>query len=93
MNENEPIQQKPNRKDTLRSTQEFNEKYFSHLRQSLSINNFSIMKDDIKNFRPLTEIQLIQLESLSEIEIIEIIKLYNIMMNTINTAENVNHHK
>jgi hypothetical protein len=93
MNENEPIQQKPNRKDTLRLTQEFNEKYFSHLRQSLSISNFSIMKDDIKNFRPLTEIQLIQLESLSEIEKIEIIKLYNIMMNTINTAENVNHHK
>jgi len=93
MNENEPIQQKPNRKDTLRLTQEFNEKYFSHLRQSLSISNFSIMKDDIKNFRPLTEIQLIQLESLSEIEKIEIIKLYNIMMNIINTAENVNHNK
>jgi len=93
MNENEPIQQKPNRKDTLRLTQEFNEKYFSHLRQSLSINNFSIMKDDIKNFRPLTEIQLIQLESLSEIEKIEILKLYNIMMNIINTAENVNHNK
>jgi len=47
---NKIIQPKPNRKSTLRLTQEFNEKYFTQFRQSLSITNFLIMKDDIKNF-------------------------------------------
>lgn len=93
MNEDEPIQTKPTRKDTLRLTQEFNEKYFSHLHQSLSISNFSIMKDDIRNNRPLTEIQLIQLETLTDLEKIEIIKLYNIMMSTMNTVSESNPHK
>jgi hypothetical protein len=37
------------------------------------------MKDDIKNYRPLTDIQLTQLEYLTENEKIEIIKTYNIM--------------
>ena len=32
------------------------------------------MRDDIKNYRPLTDIQLIQLEDLTENEKIEIIK-------------------
>ena len=77
------IQPKPNRKSTLRLTQEFNEKYFTQFRQSLSISNFSIMKDDIKNYRPLSEEQLIQVETLTETEKIELIKLYNTMFNTI----------
>ena len=49
------IQPNPNRKSTLRLTQEFNEKYFTQFRQTLSISNFSIMKEDITNYRPLTE--------------------------------------
>jgi len=80
---NKIIQPKPNRKSTLRLTQEFNEKYFTQFRQSLSITNFLIMKDDIKNYRPLSEQQLIQVETLTETEKIELIKLYNTIFNTI----------
>jgi hypothetical protein len=82
------IQPKPNRKSTLRLTQEFNEKYFTQFRQTLSISNFSIMKEDIRNCRPLTEEQLIQVETLSDTEKIELIKLYNTMFNTL--ENNVN---
>jgi hypothetical protein len=80
------IQPKPNRKSTLRLTQEFNEKYFTQFRQSLSISNFLIMKQDITNYRPLSQEQLIQLETLTETEKIELIKLYN---TTFNTIENI----
>jgi hypothetical protein len=80
------IQPKPNRKSTLRLTQEFNEKYFTQFRKSLSISNFSIMKDDITNYRPLSEEQLLQVETLTETEKIELIKLYN---TTFNTIENI----
>jgi hypothetical protein len=82
------IQPKPNRKSTLRLTQEFNEKYFTQFRKSLLISNFSIMKDDITNYRPLSEQQLIQVETLSDTEKIEIIKLYNTMFNTIENIIN-----
>ena len=41
------------------------------------------MKDDIKNYRPLTDIQLTQLEDLTETEKIELIKTYNIMFSYI----------
>jgi hypothetical protein len=77
------IQNNPDRTDTLRLTQEFNEKFFSHTRKSIDITNFSIMKDDIKNYRPLTDIQLTQLEDLTENEKIEIIKTYNIIFASI----------
>ena len=70
---------KPNRKSTLRLTQEFNEKYFTQFRKNLLISNFSIMKDDITNYRPLSQEQLIQVETLSDTEKIELIKLYNTM--------------
>jgi len=74
-----PNQTNPDRTDKLRLTQEFNEKFFSHTRKSIDITNISIMKDDIKNYRPLTDIQLTQLNDLTENEKIEIIKTYNIM--------------
>jgi hypothetical protein len=77
------IQPKPNRKSTLRLTQEFNEKYFTEFRQSLSISNFSIIKNDIKNYKPLSEQQLVQLQTLSETEKIELIKLYNTIVDTL----------
>ena len=35
------------------------------------------MKDDIKNYKPLTPIQLLQLDKLSESEKIDIIHIYN----------------
>ena len=82
------IQPKPNRKSTLRLTQEFNEKYFTQFRQSLSISNFSIMKNYITDYRPLTEEQLIQVETLSDTEKIELIKLYNTMFNTLENIVN-----
>jgi hypothetical protein len=41
------------------------------------------MKDDIKNYRPLTDIQLKQVEELTETEKIELIKVYNIMIATV----------
>jgi hypothetical protein len=44
------------------------------------------MKDDITNYRPLSEQQLIQVETLTETEKIELIKLYN---TTFNTIENI----
>ena len=53
-------------KDTLRLTQEFNEKFFSETRKSIEITPLSIMKDDIKIFRQLTDIQLTQIEHLTE---------------------------
>ena len=69
--------------NTLRLTQEFNERFFRYTRKSIDISNLSIMKDDIKNYRPLTDIQLTQLEDLTEAEKIEIIKTYNIMFASI----------
>ena len=41
------------------------------------------MKDDIVNFRPLTNEQMLQLESFTEIQKIELIKLYNKMFITL----------
>jgi hypothetical protein len=65
--------------DTLLLTKEFNKNFFNKTRKSIEITNFSIMKDDIKNYRILTQIQLTQLQDLTELEKIEIIKTYNIM--------------
>jgi hypothetical protein len=83
-----PDQSRPIQTNTLRLTQEFNEKFFSHTRKSINITNLSIMKDDIKNYRPLTDIQLTQLEDLTENEKIEIIKTYNIMFASIENIIN-----
>lgn len=69
---------KPNRNDTMRLTQEFNEKHFVDLKK-LDITNFSVMCDDIRNFRTLTEDQLTQVETFTEKEKVELICLYNDM--------------
>ena len=63
-----PHRSKPSRSDTLRLSQEFNEKYFNEIRKNIEINDFTIIKDDVSNYRPLTEIQLSQLETLTEKE-------------------------
>jgi hypothetical protein len=47
------------------------------------------MKDDIKNYRPLTDIQLEQVQQLSAAEKIEIIKTYNIMFASIENVINI----
>jgi hypothetical protein len=91
---NEPIQpsvddkEKNKKTNTLRLTQEFNERFFRYTRKCIDISNISIMKDDIKNYRPLTDIQLTQLEDLTEAEKIEIIKTYNIMFSSIENLIN-----
>jgi len=69
--------------NTLQLTQEFNEKFFSHTRKSMTITPLLIMKDDIKNYRPLTDIQLEQVKQLSEEEKLELIKTFNIMIESI----------
>ena len=74
---------KKERTDTLRLTQEFNEKFFNQTGKSIEITHLSIMKDDIKNYRSLTELQLTQLETFTEEEKIEIIKTYNIMFSSL----------
>lgn len=74
---------KPRRNDTLRLTQEFNEKYFDEIKQNIEISDLSVMKDDIKNYTPLTPVQLLQLDKLTESEKIDIIRLYNTMFSTL----------
>ena len=69
--------------DTLRLTQEFNQKFFDIYKKQINISCFSVMMDDIKNYRPLSELQLTQIESLSEEEKIKIIKIYNTMFASI----------
>lgn len=67
---------------TLRLTQDFSKKFFNETRKSITITPLSMMKDDIKNYRALTNIQFEQVEELSEAEKIEIIKTFNIMFKT-----------
>jgi hypothetical protein len=78
-----PHRSKPSRSDTLRLSQEFNEKYFNEIRKNIEINYFTIIKDDVSNYRPLTKIQLSQLETLTEKEKIELIKVYNTIIETL----------
>ena len=76
------------RTDTLILSQEFNEKLFNQIGKSINITDCSVMKDDIKNYRVLTDIQLKQFYTLTETEKIEIIKTYNIMFSTIENLIN-----
>ena len=74
---------KPKRSDTLRLSQEFNEKYFNEIKKNIEITHLSVMKDDIKNYKPLAPMQLLQLDKLTELEKIDIIHLYNDMISTL----------
>ena len=74
---------KPHRTDTILITEDFNERYFLKTRKRLEVSQLSIMKDDIKNYRSLTEFQLNYLSTLSEDSKIEIIKIYDSMIGTI----------
>jgi len=66
----------------LRNINRFNEDWFENTRKSIYITQFIIMKHDIKNYRPLTEIQISQLDTLTEEEKTEIIKIYNTMFSS-----------
>jgi len=78
-----PNQSIPKRRNTTILANEFKEKFFNQTRKYIHITNISIMKDDITNYRPLTDIQLAELEYLTEAEKIEIIRLYNVMFASI----------
>jgi len=75
----DPSRQRPKRTDTLRLTQEFSEKFFKETMQRIVITDLSIMIDDIRNYRTLTDVQLAQLRELSDADKIEIIQTYNTM--------------
>ena len=77
------IQMKTIRPNTLQITEEFNERYFIKTRKRLEVSQFSIMKDDIKNYRSLSDFQLNYLPTLTEDAKIEIIKIYNSMIASI----------
>jgi hypothetical protein len=59
-------QHKPSRTDTLRLTQEFSENFFMETMKRIEITDFIVMIDDIRNYRTLTETQLVQLPALSD---------------------------
>lgn len=69
--------------DNLRLTQEFNERFFKETRKSIEITDLTIILDDIKNYRTLTDIQLNQLENLTPEERLKVIKVYNTMFSTL----------
>ena len=80
--------EKNKKTNTIRLTQEFNEKLFNKIGKRINITDCSVMKNDIKNYRVLTDIQLKQLYTLTETEKIGIIKTYNIMFSTIENLIN-----
>lgn len=82
-NREDNFNSKPKRSDTLRLTQEFNEKHFNEIKKNIEISDFYVMKDDIKNYKPLTPNQLSQLDKLTELEKIDIIHLYNTIFSTL----------
>lgn len=73
----------PLQSSTFRLTIEVNKKMFLKTGKSFEINTYTILKDDIKNYRRLNEYQLLQIEKLTEKQSIEIIKIYDTMIGTI----------
>lgn len=59
------------------------ENFYNRSGKSINSSSFSIIIDDIKNFKLLTDVQIIQLESFTDIEKIEIIKTYNNLFTSI----------
>jgi len=84
----DPSSQRPKRTDTLRLTQEFSEKFFMETMKRIEITDLSVIIDDIRNYRTLTETQLAQLDKLSDSDKIEIIKTYNTMFATLENVIN-----
>ncbi len=69
-------------KGNLELSIELNQKLFGNNPQgkSLELNTFNLLKDNIKNFRPLSDFELLYIEHLSLEQMIEIIKLYNVII-------------
>lgn len=72
--------------NTLRLTQEFDAKFFEQFGKHLTITPYSIILDDIKNYRPLNDTQLQEVAQLSEeekIKVIKVIKVLNMMFSSL----------
>jgi hypothetical protein len=65
--------------NTYQLTLELNSKLYKKTGKNMKVNVFTIMKDDIRNYKPLNDSQLSNINALSEEQKIEIIKLYNTM--------------
>ena len=62
---------------------ERNDNVLKNIRKSWELDTYSILKDDITNYKKLNEYQLLYIENLTEKQKIEIIKLYDKMFNYI----------
>jgi hypothetical protein len=71
------------RTETLRLTQEFNERFFKYTGKTIEITNLSVITDDIKNYRSLSAEQITQIDSFTHEETIRVIKVYNKMYSTL----------
>lgn len=69
--------------NTFRLTQEFDAKFFEQFGKHLIITPLSIILDDIKNYRALTDTQLKQVAKLSEEEKIKVIEVFNVMFSSV----------
>ena len=77
-------------KSNLELSIELNNKLFGKNPQgkSLELNPFNLLKDNIKNYRPLSEYELLYIEHLTEEQKVEIIKLFNtIVINLVASIE------
>lgn len=72
-------QNKEGRVDTLRLTQEFNEKFFLETSKRIEITTLSIILDDIKNYRSLTDEQMKDIEQMNIEDKVKVIRTFNIM--------------
>ena len=66
-----------------KKTIERNDNLLKNIRKSWELDTYSILKDDITNYKKLNEYQLLYIENLTEKQKIEIIKLYDKMFNYI----------
>ena len=76
------MDQEPLEHDTVILVKSFNEHFVKETGKTLQLTEFSILKDDIKNYRKLSERQLSRLKLLSEREKIEIIEIYDYVVQT-----------
>ena len=65
--------------DIIGLTLEINKKLAKNTGRSMELDTFKLLKDQIRNYRSLTQFQLLSLEHLSEKQKIDIILLYNEM--------------
>lgn len=70
--------------DTMSLTASVNNKIMTSRGRSMEINTFTVLKDDIMNYRPLTEFQKMSIEHLTDQQKTELILLYDKMIINVN---------